>query len=73
MLTEHFFNLNGLKPVCLGTGLVVLDVVMNGNPHSRSKVWAGGSCGNVLTILSYLGWNAFPITRLGNDDAGSGR
>ena len=57
------------KPVCVGTGLIVLDIVINGKPKSSPRFWAGGSCGNVLTILSYLGWESYPIARLGNDRA----
>jgi fructokinase len=30
---------------------------------------AGGSCGNVLTILSLLGWTSYPIARLRDDSA----
>ena len=44
--------------------MVALDVILNGNPLSKPKLQAGGSCGNVLTILSFLGWKSFPIARL---------
>lgn len=53
-----------------GTGLVALDVVFS--PGSKTpQLWAGGTCGNVLTILGFLGWNAFPIARLAADSAAS--
>lgn len=29
---------------------------------------AGGSCANVLTILSYMGWMSYPIAFLGDDE-----
>ena len=32
---------------------------------------AGGTCGNVMMILSSLGWSATPIGRLGDDAAGA--
>lgn len=57
------------SPICVGAGLVALDVIMNGDPKTPIKIHAGGSCGNVLSILSFLGWNAFPIARLKNDVA----
>lgn len=57
------------SPICTGTGLIALDVVINGDPNLNPKLWAGGSCGNVLTILSYLGWQSYPIARLGKDMA----
>ena len=58
------------KPICIGTGLVALDVILNGSPTASPKLSAGGSCGNVLSILGYLGWNSFPIARLADDQAG---
>lgn len=51
------------QSVCVGTGLIALDMVINGDIH-QPRFWAGGSCGNVLTILSYLGWMSYPIARL---------
>jgi len=54
---------------CLGTGLIALDLVTNGDEDSALRAWAGGSCGNVLTILSYLGWKSYPVARLGDDAA----
>ena len=57
------------KPVCLGSGLVALDVIYDGE-NGGPRFLAGGSCGNVLTILSYLGWNSFPLARLGDDPEG---
>ena len=58
-----------LKPTCVGTGLIALDMVTNGDRGAAPRLWAGGSCGNVLTILSYLGWNSYPVARLGNEKA----
>lgn len=50
--------------VCFGAGLLALDIIMNGNQNTQPKFLAGGSCGNVLTILAFLGWNSYPIARL---------
>lgn len=57
------------KPTCLGTGLVALDVILNGNPATPAKLCVGGSCGNVISILSYLGWDSKPIARLSKNTA----
>jgi fructokinase len=57
------------NPICIGAGLVALDIVINGDPKIPLKLFAGGSCGNVLTILSFLKWNAFPVARLKSNDA----
>lgn len=59
----------GARPVCFGTGLVALDVVVHGERRSDPCCWGGGSCGNVLTVLSYLNWLSFPVARLGSDAA----
>jgi sugar/nucleoside kinase (ribokinase family) len=53
----------------VGTGLVALDVLLNGDIEHQ-RLYAGGTCGNVLTILAWLGWSAFPAARVGADDAG---
>ena len=58
------------KPICIGAGLVVLDVIFN-EDLNNPKFFAGGSCCNVLTILSYLGWKSFPVARLGTDVEGN--
>lgn len=56
-----------LKPCIVGTGLVSVDVVVNLSTDDEVQYFAGGTCGNVLTILSYLGWDARPISRLKDD------
>lgn len=58
-----------IKPICIGTGLVALDVILNGSPATPAKLCVGGSCGNILSILSYLGWDSKPIARLSNSVA----
>lgn len=57
--------------VCSGSGLVALDYIVNGNPKAKPKLQAGGSCGNVLTGLSFLGWRVYPIARLSRNKATS--
>ncbi len=57
------------KNTCVGTGLLALDVLIKGKTDYNPKIFAGGSCGNVLSILSYLDFNTYPIARLGNNDA----
>jgi fructokinase len=51
----------------VGTGLLALDVIIPDSPTAAPRVHAGGTCGNVLTALAYLGWAAYPFARLGHD------
>lgn len=57
------------QPIVFGTGLIALDRVMGMDPTSPIRAWAGGTCGNVLSILAYLGWDAYPIARMNGDPA----
>lgn len=56
-----------LRPVVLGTGLVALDVVLNGDVSTPQRYAAGGTCGNVLINLAFLGWDSYPVARLKHD------
>lgn len=69
MSHKTYFNVKKPVPVSVGTGYVALDVVINGKNDAEPHIWAGGSCGNVLTILAYIGWESMPIARLGKDVA----
>lgn len=56
---------------CFGVGFIVLDVIHVSQSHGSSQEWfAGGSCGNVLAILAFLGWQSSVAARLGRDWAG---
>lgn len=57
------------KPRVYGTGLIALDLVVSANRERQIQSWTGGTCGNVLMILNYLGWDSFPIARLNGDSA----
>jgi fructokinase len=57
------------RPKVFGAGLIALDLVISSDPQSPVRSWAGGTCGNVLSILAYLGWEAYPIARLNGDPA----
>lgn len=57
------------KGAVIGTGLVSLDVVIPKGLQDDPQLRGGGTCGNVLTALSYLGWQSYPIARLSNDGA----
>ena len=62
----------GIRPKAFGTGLIALDLVVGPDPESHFRAWAGGTCGNVLSILAYLGWDVYPIARM-NEDVASDR
>jgi fructokinase len=51
----------------IGTGFLALDIIVNGSTNTPPKIQAGGSFGNVLTILSYLGFQTYPISRLADN------
>jgi fructokinase len=59
------------RPVVIGTGLIALDVVYGLDATHLPQLSAGGTCGNVLAALAYLGWTSYPIARLGTDAAGA--
>ena len=59
---------NSKKYVCIGAGLVCLDILMRGCSDQRVSYKLGGTCGNVMAILSYMGWLSYPIARLDNTD-----
>jgi fructokinase len=56
------------RPMVIGTGLVALDLVFGQKTDELIGSWAGGTCGNVLTILSCLGWASYPVARLADDE-----
>jgi fructokinase len=56
---------------CVGTGFIVLDVIRHSvGTTATEKRFAGGSCGNVLSILAYFGWKANAVGRIGDDHVG---
>lgn len=65
-----------VRPRVFGTGLIALDMVISLRQPRRSGEidspigrWTGGTCGNVLSILAWFGWDAYPIARMNGDDA----
>ena len=61
----------GPRPIAVGTGLLGLDVVYSGDNTEPIGKWAGGTCGNVLVILSFLGWSTYPVSRLADNASAS--
>jgi len=64
----NFFENKDPKPIATGTGLIALDVIINGHNRNEPYYMTGGSCGNVLIILSYFGWHTFPLARFKEDN-----
>lgn len=50
--------------ICIGAGLVCLDILINNDNRRPLSYYVGGTCGNVMTILSFMGWTSYPIARL---------
>jgi len=67
MMTQPFSIRRDPAPTVVGTGLIALDIIFNGRSAAPLGLWAGGTCGNVLTVLAYLGWKSYPIARLRDD------
>ncbi len=51
----------------VGAGFVAMDVV-EGLDSTFASV--GGTCGNVIALLSWLSWDSFSVARLGVDEPG---
>ena len=52
-----------------GAGYIALDILLASKHDRQVRRSAGGTCGNVLAILSFLGHASVPIARLGTDKA----
>lgn len=59
----------GAAPLAIGTGLVALDVVITAGDPRPAQQWVGGTCGNVMLALRYLGWHSAPVARLSEGQA----
>jgi len=55
------------KVAAVGSGFIALDVIES---EQGEHFATGGTCGNVLSILAWLGWQTYPVARLGKDAAG---
>ena len=60
-------NLQSRRPTIFGVGLIALDIILS--EDKTVDHFAGGTCGNVMSIMSHLGWVAKPISRIGHDRA----
>lgn len=59
----------GGHPVVAGAGVIALDIVVDRDGDKALRWWAGGTCANVLSILSMFGWRSYPIATLNGDSA----
>lgn len=57
------------KTRLVAAGFFALDIVF-GLEDPSPRFYAGGTCGNVVAGLAFLGWETTPIARLANDVAG---
>src|SRR3954471_9123152 len=69
MSPDELFRPPSPAPVAVGAGLVALDVIMRRGSERQLRPRPGGTCGNVLGILAYLGWMSLPAIRIGADPA----
>jgi fructokinase len=60
----------GLRTRVSGAGFITLDVML-GTEYQLAYTGIGGSTGNVLSILAFLGWESLPLVNLGRDHVGA--
>jgi fructokinase len=60
----------GLRSRVSGAGFITLDVLL-GTGSQLAYTGIGGSTGNVLSILAFLGWESLPLVNLGRDHVGA--
>lgn len=53
-----------------GSGFLALDLIETAPASGKYHSAAGGTCGNVLSILTWLGWTGVPVARIGLDEPG---
>ncbi len=53
--------------VLVGSGFLALDLLYRNAGRTPTRRYAGGSFGNVMAILAFLGWKSYPVARLGTD------
>ena len=53
-----------MNNICVGAGLISLDVLIRDGKMIPVAFYVGGTCGNVMMILSHMGWDAYPVARL---------
>lgn len=60
-----------MSRIAIGAGLLTLDLILEEGETTpcRMNVLTGGSCGNVLLILSFLGWKSYPVAELSDSQA----
>lgn len=70
MLTSTLPRADSRRLRVAGAGFITLDVTLAaGSKLAYSGI--GGTTGNVLSILAFLGWNSVPLVRLGRDRVGA--
>ena len=50
--------------ICVGAGLISLDILIRDGARFPLAYYVGGTCGNVMMILAHMGWSAYPVARL---------
>jgi len=62
----------GKKLTCLGVGTFPLDNLQEKNGKGVKTIYqhVGGTCGNVMSILAWMGWHTLPAARLDDSEAG---
>lgn len=63
---------DGKKQTCLGAGTFPLDNLQEKNGKDVKTIYqhVGGTCGNVMSILAWMGWHTLPAARLDDSEAG---
>lgn len=57
-------------PRLVSSGFIALDIVIGLEDPLAPRFYTGGTTGNVTAAMAYLGWQATPICRLADDEAG---